>query len=415
MSLLRLFSCSLLLFTASNLTIAGGTWPQWMGPNRDSISEETGLLQSWPEGGPKLVWKGAGLGTGFSTVSIAAGRIYTMGDIDGKSTVVALNEKDGKVVWTTKVGRAGAPGWGNFAGPRATPTVDGDLLFVICQYGEIACLNVKSGSVLWRKHFVNDFGGKLPEWGFSESPLVAGEKLLCTPGGSRGTIVALNKKTGETIWQSSSFTDNAAYASLVPATIGGVQQVVQLTAQSVAGVAIKNGKLLWRKSRRGKTAVIPTPIVKDNYVYVSSGYGIGCNLLEISKQGDSFQAKEIYSNKNMINHHGGVLLDKDHVWGYCDRNGWVCQNFKTGDIVWREKRKQGKGSLVFADGCFYLRAEGRSGTVVLIEASTEGFKEKGRFDQPDRSRPRSWPHPVVADGRLYIRDQDILLCYDVKK
>lgn len=201
----------------------------------------------------------------------------------------------------------------------------------------------------------------------------------------------------------------------MPAKIGGVDQVVQLTAKSVAGVAVKDGKLLWRTGRRGRTAVIPTPIVKDNYVYVSSGYGIGCTLFEIPKQGDSFQAKEVYANKNMINHHGGVLLYKDHVWGYCDRNGWVCHNFTTGEIAWREKRKQGKGSLVFADGCFYLRAEGRSGTVVLIESSTEGFKEKGRFDQPGRSRARSWPHPVVADGRLYLRDQDILLCHDVKK
>lgn len=421
-----LISTSLSLNAATTVfpRASAGDWHQWMGPNRDSKSTETGLLSSWPEGGPRLVWKGTGLGAGFSTVSKVGQRLYSMGDINDKSSVVAINAADGKLIWTTPIGRAGAPGWGGFTGPRATPTVDGDLLFVICQYGELACLNATTGKVVWQKHLTDDFGGSRAEWGFAESPMVVGGKLLCTPGGGKGAIIALNKKTGETIWQSKEFTDKAAYASLVRCAIGGVDQVVQLTAASVAGVAIDDGRLLWRADRKGRTAVVPTPVVSGNRVYVSSGYRVGCNLFEISAKDGKFQAKEVYANTNMVNHHGGVLLHKGHLYGYSDGKGWVCQNLQSGEIVWREKeiswgenenkKKLGKGSLVYADGHLYCRYESGPGTIALIEATPEGFKDKGHFIQPDRSKPRSWPHPVVAGGRLYIRDQDILLCYDIK-
>jgi outer membrane protein assembly factor BamB len=273
------------------------------------------------------------------------------------------------------------------------------------------CLKASDGSKVWAKHLVKDIGGELPKWGYSESVLIDGEKALCTPGGSKGAIIALDKKTGETIWRTKDFKDEAHYSSLVCCEIEGVKQYIQLTAASVVGIAA-DGSLLWRAKRKGKTAVIPTPIVKENKVYVTSGYNIGCNLFEIRKSNGKFNANEVYSNKTIANQHGGAILIGGHVYSYCDAKGWTCQQFNTGDIKWSEKGKAGKGSLTYADGHLYLRAENK-GTVALIEATTEGYKEKGRFVQPGFGKPKTWPHPIVAGKKLYLRDQDILLCYDV--
>jgi len=412
----KIFKALALLLVAGLGSLAADDWPQWRGPNRDAISKESGLLKEWPASGPRLVWKAAGLGSGYSTVAVVGERIYTTGDRPDANYLVALNRADGKILWSAKLGgKAGAPGWGGFAGPRATPTVDGDLVFAVDQWGEMACFNAGDGKELWRKNFTTDFGGARPEWGFSESPLVDGDRVMVTPGGSRGAIVALDKKTGAMIWQSREFTDAAHYSSLILVNWGGVRQVIQLTADSVAGVAVADGKLLWRAVRKGRTAVIPTPIFDSGLVYVTSGYGVGCNLFKVTEAGGKFSVEQLYENKVMQNHHGGAIKIGDYVYGHSDGRGWTCQDFKTGEVKWQEKSKLGKGSLVFADGRFYLRQEDKQGTVALIEASPEGYKELGRFDQPDRSSKNSWPHPVVAGGRLYLRDQDILLCYDVKQ
>jgi outer membrane protein assembly factor BamB len=259
-----------------------------------------------------------------------------------------------------------------------------------------------------------DFGGTMPGWGYAESPLVDGNKVVCTPGGSQGAIVALDKNSGAVLWRSQDFTDNAQYSSLVPAEIGGVRQYIQLTGRSVVGVSAADGKLLWRASRRGDVAVIPTPIYKDGFVYVTSGYGVGDNLFQISASGGKFTIKEIYSNKVIVNHHGGAILVGDCVYGYSDSKGWTCQDFKTGQARWQDKEKLGKGCLSYADGHLYLRQEDSPGTVALIEASPTGYREHGRFNPPFRSNQQSWTHPVISDGKLYLRDQDVLLCYDVK-
>lgn len=413
------------LISGKILTVAGAAltltsawaattdWAQWRGPNRDAVSTETGLLQSWPPAGPQLLWKAADLGGGFSTVAISGERIYTTGDRKDASFVVALNLADGKQVWTAKLGKPGAPGWGGFAGPRATPTVEGGSLFTVDQWGEMVCLDAATGRELWRKDFAKDFGGSRPEWGYSESPLVDGDKVMVTPGGAKGAIVALDKKTGALLWQTKDFTDAAHYSSLITAEIGGVRQYIQLTAASVVGVGA-DGKLLWRAARSGQTAVIPTPVCKDGFVYVSSGYNVGCNLLKITVADGKFSAEQVYANKAIVNQHGGVLLVGDCVYGFSDGKGWTCQDFKTGAVKWQEKGKLGKGSLVYADHRLYLRQEDKQGTVVLLEATPEGYREQGRFDQPDRSGKNSWPHPVVAGGRLYLRDQDVLLCYDIR-
>jgi outer membrane protein assembly factor BamB len=406
-------TAAITLFVAS-IFAASFDWPQWRGPDRTGISRETGLLKSWPAGGPTLAWKAAGLGGGYSTPSVANGRVFGSGYRGEDEFVWALNEKDGKEIWSVRTTAAERRvGYGE--GPRATPTTDGELLYTLSAGGNLVCLETASGKERWHKDFKSEFGGRMMSgWGFSESPLVDGDKVVCTPGGSKGTVVALDKKTGAVLWQSHEFTDRAAYASLMIAEIGGVRQYIQLTDQHVAGIAANDGKLLWRATRRGNTAVIPTPIYHDNHVFVTSGYGIGCNLFKISPEGSAFKAEEVYANKDMVNHHGGVVLVGEHLYGHSDSKGWVCMEFKTGKVVW-SNRGVGKGSVSFADGMLYTRSEGRQGTVALVEATPNGYQEKGRFNQPDRSTQNSWPHPVIANGKLYLRDQNLLLCYDVKQ
>ena len=390
---------------------ASADWPQFRGLKRDNVSIETGLLKQLPAGGPPLVWKATGLGAGYSTVSVVGDRIYTMGESGDSSVVYALNAANGKQVWSAKVGKSGVVGNPAFEGPRSTPTVAGGVIAAVNQWGDLVCLNL-DGKELWRKDYTKDFGGKRPEWGFAESPLIDGDNVIVTPGGADGSIVALNKKTGALVWRSKEFTDSPHYSSMIVEEIGGVRQYIQLTPESVAGIAAADGKLLWRAPRKGRVAVIPTPVYSDGFVYVTSGYGAGCNLFKITAADGKFTAEQVYASKNLSNHHGGVVKVGDCIYGYSDGRGWVCQDFKTGESKWEEKEKFGKGSLVCADGKLFLRGEDK-GTVVLIDASPAGYQEHGRFEQPDRSDKKSWPHPVIADGKLYLRDYDTLLCYDV--
>lgn len=406
-------TCFTLFASAAITATAANDWPQWMGPNRDGISQETGLLQSWPEGGPKLAWKATGLGGGYATVAVVGNRIYTSGDQEDANYVVALDRADGRVVWRTQLGKAGAPGWGGFAGPRQAPTVTGDRLYAVGQYGQMVCLESATGKELWRKDYAKDFGADLPEWGFSGAPLVDGQRVILAVGGKQGALVALDVATGAPAWRTAALADSIHYSSPIAVELGGVRQYVQLTDANVAGIAAQDGRVLWQAKRKGQTAVIPTPVFSDNHVYVSSGYGAGCNLFAIAESGGTFTATEVYKNKVLVNHHGGVVKVGDHLYGHSDGKGWTCQKFKTGEAVWQEKSKLGKGAIVYADHRLYLRQEDGKGTVALIEATPDGYKEHGRFDQPDRSDKNSWPHPVVAGGRLYLRDQGVLLCYDV--
>jgi outer membrane protein assembly factor BamB len=400
---------AVLLGSTALLFSANHEWPQFRGPNRDGLSKETGLLKQWPTNGPALAWKAEKLGLGYSSVSVVGGKIFTAGDAPEGSFVHAL-DLDGKPKWTAQLGRAGERG--GFAGPRATPTVSDGNVYMLGQFGDLVCYEAESGKEVWRKHLVKDFSGKGGGWGYTESVIVDGDNVICTPGGPNGTMAALDKKTGAEVWRTKDWTDGADYVSAIITSIGGVKQYVQLTQRSVAGVA-PDGKVLWRAARKGSTAVIPTPVVKDDMVYVTSGYGIGCNLFKVTKAGSEFKAEEVYANKEMVNHHGGVILLGDHVYGHSDSQGWTCQELKTGTTLWKSS-KLGKGSIAYADGRFYLRFEEAKGNIALIEATPTGYKEMGRFPQPDRSTKNSWPHPVVVGGKLYLRDQQVLLCYDVK-
>jgi outer membrane protein assembly factor BamB len=403
----------LLVSMCASTLAADSDWPQWRGINRDGISPETGLLKEWPKQGPPLAWKATGIGAGYSGVAVVKDRIYTMGDASDASYIHALNEADGKPIWTAKIGKTG--GGDGYPGPRCTPTVAGNLILALGQFGDLVCVEAATGKEKWRKDLVGDFDGKMMSgWGYSESPLVDGNKVIVTPGGSQGAIIALDRETGQELWRTKEFTDPAAYSSVVIAEIAGKRQYVQLTGQSVVGVAPDDGKVLWRAARKGSTAVITTPVVHDDCVYVTSAYGVGCNMFKVTASSGQFKAEQVYANKVMANHHGGVIRLGEHVYGFSDGKGWVCQELKTGKSVWEEKGQLGKGAITYADGRFYLRSEAGKGTVVLLEASPKGYKEFGRFDQPDRSSRNSWPHPVIAHGKLYLRDQGTLLCYKLK-
>ncbi|MCY3020694.1 MAG: PQQ-like beta-propeller repeat protein [Planctomycetota bacterium] len=390
---------------------AGKDWPQWRGPKRDGISTETGLLKEWPTGGPPLVWTAKGLGAGYSGPSIAGGKVYTMGDVGGSSSVLCLDAATGKQVWIAKVGKTG--GGGGHPGPRCTPTVDGGLVFALDQFGELVCLQAATGQPVWSKNLTTDFKGGVPGWGYAESPLVDGPLVIVTPGGRGGALAALNKTTGAVVWRSTGFNDGAHYSSAIVAEIGGVRQYIQLTGENVAGVAATTGQVLWRAPRKGQVAVVATPIYADNEVFVTSSYDVGHNAFKISGSGGQFSAARLYDGKEITNHHGGVVLVGQCLYGHSDSGGWTCMDFKTGKVVWKNGGV-GKGSVVCADGRLYTRSEGGKGTIALVEASPDGYKEHGRFNQPDLSGKNTWPHPVVCGGKLYIRDQDGLLCYDVK-
>ena len=390
-------------------------WPQWNGRNRDGKSADTGLLAEWPANGPKLAWKATGFGKGYSTVAVVGDRIYTMGDKDDAGWVIAASAGGGKLLWSTKVGAPGSPSppGDAFPGPRCTPTVDGNLIFALDAWGELICVSAADGKEQWRKNFGKDFGGAPPTRGYAESPLVDGEQVVVTPGGPKGALVALNKKTGELIWQSKEFTDPAQYSSIVPTEIDGTRQYVQLTLASVVGISAKDGSLLWKAPREGNVAIVPTPIVAGNKIYVTSGYNTGCNLFNVTRTGGRFSAEQVYANRVMINHHGGVVQVGEYIYGYCDGKGLTCQNSKTGEALWAESEKIKKGSVSYADGKLYCREED-TGTMILVDAASGGYTEKGRFKQPDRAQEKAWTHPVIANGKLYVRDQDLLLCYDVK-
>ena len=404
----KLIKTALFLSLAS-MPLAAKDWPQWRGPSRDDCSTEKGLLKQWPVGGPPLTWKATGLGSGQGGVSVVGGRIFAMGDKDGAGILFTLEEAGGKPVWNTKIGNQG----GDPPGPRSTPTVEGDRVYVLGQMGDLVCLDTTNGKEVWRKNLEKDFGGRCGGWKYSESPLVDGDKVICTPGSSQGSLIALNKKTGELLWQTKELTDSAEYSSPIVAEIGKVRQYIQLTGANVVGIDAKTGKVLWRAPRQGRTATIPTPIFHDNCVFVTSGYGVGCNLFRVTSAPSGFTSEQVYANKIMVDHHGGVLRVGDYLYGHSDGQGWVCQEFKTGNLVWKNAGV-GKGSLTYADGHLFLRSESGKGEIALIEATPEGYREKGRFDQPNRTGENSWPHPVIANGKLYIRDQDVLLCFDVK-
>ncbi len=392
-------------------------WPQWRGPQRNGISAETGLLAEWPKEGPKLVWQVKDIDSGYSTPSVVGDRLYLLSNqgLDNEF-VQALDAKGGKRIWSQRIGKVGNPDQQpNYPAARSTPTVDGEWVYAFGSDGDLACLERATGKVRWHANVRKDYGGQPGIWAYSESPLVDGEAVICTPGGPDATMLALNKNTGELIWKCAvAGGEQAAYTSALVIEVGGVRQYVQMLQKGLVGVEAKTGKLLWRYDRtaKGSPAVIPTPVVDGDFIYSAAGRSGGGGV-RLKVNGGTFETEQLYFSPKLPTSVGGVLKVGEYLYG-TSAGALLCLEFKTGNVKW-DDRSIGAAALCYADGRLYLHGE--NGEVALLEATPEAYREKGRFkpvDQPDRGSSKAWAYPIIADGRLYIRDLGTLWCYDVK-
>jgi outer membrane protein assembly factor BamB len=419
-----------------SLALQAADWPQWCGPNRDGHSKETGLLKKWPKDGPELVWTFDKAGAGYAGPAVVGGKVYLMGARDQTEYLFALDGK-GRELWSARIGPVydfKSNRWSR--GPNATPTVDGDLMFALGSQGELVCVDT-GGKERWRKNMAKDLGGQIsnvgggPEgmgWGFSWSPLVDGEQLICVPGGEQGLLAALNKKTGEVIWRSKGVKDRCTYSSPILATFGGVKQYIQQTNAGIVAVEAKTGDVLWyyKRKRPWNDVVCPTPLRRGDRIYATATTNGGCSLIQVKSTGAKFEIEEVYSAKLISNYHGGVVQVGKYVYGYHGDREWACQDFAAGgDNKWEPGPKAlggdgSGGSLICADGRLYCLSENDdTGVAGMLEPNPEKYTEISRFALPRKSALRKerggvWTHPVIADGKLYLRDQELIFCYKVK-
>ena len=406
----RSLTLAVTVFLGAAALNAAADWPQWQGPDRTRISKETGLLKEWPNGGPRLFWTANGLGSGYGSMAVTGDRVFLQGARGPNSMVIALNRADGKEVWSKALGPIESRmRTDRGAGPRGTPTVDGDRLYVLTENGDLACLKI-DGTAVWHRNILKEFGGPQLQWLISESPLVDGPHVVVSPGGPGAGMVKLDKMTGKTVWTSKELSDSAAYSSITAADVQGVRTYMTFTDTAGVGVRASDGKLMFRYPQAAnRTANVATPVYSNNKVFFTSAYGTGGGLLDLTVQNGEVAATEVYFTREMRNHHGGVVLVDGYLYGFSDLI-LTCLEFTTGKLMWRD-RSVGKGSVTFADGHLYI--QGETNMVGLAEATPSGYREKGRFEIPDKGMP-SWAHPVISDGRLYVRNQDTLLVYDIK-
>jgi outer membrane protein assembly factor BamB len=437
--MLALAAC--LTYSRAGEPVKTRDWPQWRGPERNAISTETGLLREWPKGGPTLLWDSRkanaekSVGAGISSLAIVQGKIYTLGDLNsnvadkksrtGEEYVFCIDAENGKELWKTKLGPSFFNGNGN--GPRSTPTVDGDRLYVLTPHGQLACLKTSDGALVWKKDMKTDFGGRMMSgWGFSESPTIDGNNVVCTPGGKKAIMAALNKLTGETVWTCQPPTDaGAGYASITTAEVSGIKQYVTMVGPQLGliGVDANTGKFLWNyKKVANGTANCPTALIHGDFVFSASGYGQGAALLKLSSDGQQgIKAEEVYflKGKELQNHHGGMVMIGDYIYGGHGHGDGkpFCVEWKSGEFAWGPERGAGGGSaaVLYADGHLYFRYQ--SGEMALIEATPKVYKLKSSFNVPTTSTNggRGWPHPVIYQGKLYLRGEDQILCYDLRR
>ena len=410
-----------LCFGLAALSGAGvaADWPQFRGPARDGQSQETGLLKSWPKEGPKLLWQLKDIGDGYSAPAVVGGRLYLLSNRGMDNEFVqALSVEDGKVLWSTRIGKVGNPNQNPpYPKARSTPTLDGELMYAIGSDGDLVCLETASGKIRWQKSFRNDFGGKPGAWAYSESPLIDGDALVATPGGPEAALIAVHKKTGALIWRSAiPGGEPAGYSSAIVVQAGGHKQYVQFLDKGVVGVDAQTGRFLWRYDETKAIANMPMPVAHDGYVYTAKEH-IGGGLVRLKPNGEGVAAEQVYLTRGLPNSVGGSLLRGDTLYGTNDK-GLMAIEFTTGKVKWQTEGI-GAGSVFYADGRLYLHGE--NGEVALADASPEAYREEGRFTPPDQPKrvsgpmERAWVYPVVANGRLYIRDLGTLWCYDVRE
>lgn len=417
MGRLRILLLLILSISVVSLSAEAANWPCFHGPMRNNIAADTGLMQTWPQDGPKLLWMASGIGHGYSSVSISAGRIYTAGMIDRQTHVTAM-DMSGKRLWQRLNGQSWQASerqsWAvSYAGSRGTPTVDGDTVYHLSEMGSMSAFDAETGRQRWHVDVIKVFNAERPKYGLSESVLVHGDAVLCCPGGAGGYVVALNKETGRTLWTNTEVNDPVGYSSPVPAIINGVEQIVSMSANRVYSLDPKDGHMLWHYTfgnERNNSAT--DVIVSDDLVYASCGYGGGSILLRPQQQaGGDFSVEQVWKSELLDNHHGGVLLLNGHLYGSGhESRGWFCLDFKTGRQLWRAP---GKGSLTCAGDWLYCLDE--KGTVALVKATADKWQEAGSFRLPRGGKGLYWAHPVVCGARLYVRHSDQLFAYDIGK
>ena len=394
-------------------------WPRFTGPDGTNVSKDQGLLNSWPEGGPELVWKTNGIGDGFATVTLADGRIFTAGNIDDKMMVTAM-DLDGKILWQKPNGAAYKR---SYAGARGTPTIDGDRVYHESPTGQVTCFNAADGKEIWTKNILKDFGAKNITWALAESVLVDGDHLIVTPGGPQTAVVALDKKTGDVVWKSGPSVneggkaDLANYATATLAKFGKTRIILTMSQKALIGVNADTGKLLFRFPHETKYFINATkPVYHDGQICISSGYGtIGTVMLKLKGQGDKISVEKIGVSEDLDNQHGGLVLYDGYIYGSSHKfndGAWICLNWKNGKTMYTEKGI-GQGSLTVADGKLYLFAEKRR-KVALVKATPKGYEEISQFTLPNLGEGTTWAYPVVVGGRLYLRHGDYLFAYDVR-
>ncbi len=385
--------------------LMAGDWPQFRGPTRDGISTETGLLKQWPEKGPKMLWSYPDLGKGYASLTVVGGKIYTTG-CEGKTGFLYCFDNAGKLLWKVSYG----PEWtGSNPGTRTTPTFDGGKLYLMSGLGNICCLDAKTGKEVWSVDTFKTFGGKNISWGISESVLVDGDKVFCTPGGPDASVVALNKATGETIWTTKGLSDKSAYCCPRIIAHGGKRILLTMLQQTVVGIDPATGKVLWKfphKVSHDINAVAPA--FKDGMIYLTNGYDHGGLAIQLSADGASVTKK--WSEPELDVHHGGVVLLGSDIHGAGTEGQWMCLNLLSGKIKYKSKLV-GKGAIIFADGLLYGYGEG--GTVGLIQPAAGGYKLISSFDI-QLGDEEHWAHPVVSNGVLYIRHGTALMAFDIK-
>ena len=412
--------CVLTLAAGCGFVAWAADWPQWRGPDRTAISEESGLLEEWPPGGPELLWQVHDIGEGYGAPAVAGSRVYVVSNrgLDNEF-VAALAVEDGREIWSTSIGKVGNPDQQPpYPLARSTPTVDGDVLFALSSDGELAAIQTATGEILWRKSLRESLAGVPGRWAYAESPLIDGDVLVVTPGGAEATIAALDKQSGETIWKAAiPGGDAAGYSSAIVTEAAGRKQYVQFVDKGVVGVDAENGEFLWRyEGTASGPANIPTPVAQGDHVYSSNARRFGGGLVRLSPGADGVAAEEVYFARGVPHTMGGQVLLEGILYG-TNSDGLVAADFLTGQVHWQAP-EGGPGSILYADGHLYVHYE--NGDVALVEATPEAYREKGRFtppDQPEHPRgPRemAWAYPAVAGGRLYIRDLGTLWCYDVR-
>ncbi len=393
-------------------TVVGDDWPQWRGPERDGKSAETGLLQEWTAEGPPLRWKRTDIGTGYSSPSIVDDVVYVQTTRGEEEFALAVDEQSGEDKWSVPIGKVGTNRGPQYPGTRSTPTVDGDRVYCLSSNGELTCLDAGSGDQKWQRQLIDDFAGEYGAWAYSESVLIDGDVVVCTPGGERAALVTLDKLTGEVVWEAAVPDGGTAeYASIMTATTDGRRQYVQYLRNGLVGVDAESGKLLWQYAKTvDPGANILTPIVEGDSIF-SAGARTGGALIKLATDGEGVSATEVYFERKLSPSIGGAVLLDGHLYG-ATQSGLICADLMTGEIKW-EDRSVGAASVCYADGRIYVRGH-KSGEMALVEPNAKEYREHGRFEQADRSDKQAWPHPVVANGALYVRDWESLLSYDIK-